>query len=177
MKTFIILLRGIMPTGKNKVPMAPLREALTTAGLQDVRTYIQSGNVVARSGFSQQRIETLVSEVIKENFVGEITVVARSPDQFSEILQQNPFKKADGKKQYFSLLATQPDKQLLKELLNTDFSPDTVRYEKNTIYTLYATKYSDSKFNNNYFERKLKVRITTRNLNTMTRLMAMCEAP
>ncbi len=175
MKTFIILLRGVMPTGKNKVPMGPLREALSTAGLQDVRTYIQSGNVVVRSGFSQKRIEAVVHEVIKENFGGEIAVLARSPDQFSEILKHNPFKAEDGKKQYFSLLAAEPDTQLLKDFLSTDFSPDKVRYEKNTIYTLYATKYSDSKFNNNYYERKLKVRITTRNLNTMTHLIALCD--
>ena len=57
-----------------------------------------------------------------------------------------------------------------------DFSPDQVQYWGNTIYTLYATKHSDSKFNNNYFERKLKVTATTRNLNTMTKLIAIASA-
>ena len=46
MSTYIVLLRGVMPMGKNKVPMAELRTALEAAGLREVRTYIQSGNVI-----------------------------------------------------------------------------------------------------------------------------------
>jgi uncharacterized protein (DUF1697 family) len=176
MNTFIILLRGITPTGKNKVLMAPLRVALTKAGLKDVRTYIQSGNVVARSNLPIIELEKLVHEVIHKNFGGDIAVLARTPDRFSEILKRNPFEEGDGKRLYFSLLATEPDKKLLKDFLSTDFSPDKLRYVENTIYTLYATKHSDSKFNNNYFERKLKVVATTRNLNTMTKLVAMTSA-
>lgn len=176
MKTFIILLRGVTPTGKNKVLMAPLREALTKAGLKDVQTYIQSGNVVAQTRLTQIELEKAVHEVIHNNFGGDIAVLAKTPGQFSKILNHNPFKKEDGKRLYFSLLATEPDKKLLKEFLSTDFSPDHVRYFKNTIYTLYATKHSDSKFNNNYFERKLKVTATTRNLNTMTKLIDMAGA-
>ena len=44
MTTYVVLLRGVTPSGRNRVPMADLREALADAGLQDVRTYIQSGN-------------------------------------------------------------------------------------------------------------------------------------
>ena len=121
-------------------------------------------------------IENLVHDVIHKNFGGDIAVLARTPGQFSEILKCNPFKEKDGKRLYFSLLATEPDKKLLKEFLSTDFSPDQVRYVGNTIYTLYATKHSDSKFNNNYFERKLKVTATTRNLNTMTKLVSIACA-
>jgi uncharacterized protein (DUF1697 family) len=176
MNTFVILLRGITPTGKNKVLMAPLRAALTKAGLKDVQTYIQSGNVVARSSLPFSELEKLVHEVIRKNFGGEIAVLARTPDQFYKILKLNPFKEENGKRLYFSLLSTDPDKELLIEFLSTDFSPDQVQYVGNTIYTLYATKHSDSKFNNNYFERKLKVTATTRNLNTMTKLVTIASA-
>ncbi|PVV15431.1 MAG: hypothetical protein B6D77_01930 [gamma proteobacterium symbiont of Ctena orbiculata] len=176
MNTFVILLRGITPTGKNKVLMAPLRAALTKAGLKDVQTYIQSGNIIALSSLTFNQIENLVHDVIHKSFGGDIAVLARSPGQFSEILKCNPFKEEDGKRLYFSLLATEPDKKLLKEFLSTNFSPDQVRYVGNTIYTLYATKHSDSKFNNNYFERKLKVTATTRNLNTMTKLVSIASA-
>jgi len=137
--------------------MAPLRAALTKAGLKDVQTYIQSGNVVAASRFTPPELEKRVHEVISKSSGGDIAVLVRTPDQLSDILKGNPFKDADPPQPYFSLLATEPDGQLLKELLSTDFSPDNVRYLNNTIYTLYATKHSDSKFNNNYFERKLRV--------------------
>jgi uncharacterized protein (DUF1697 family) len=175
MNTFIILLRGVTPTGKNKVLMAPLRAALSKSGLKDVQTYIQSGNIVATSSLASPEIEKLVHEVILKSFGGDIAVLARTPEQFSEILKCNPFIGADGKKLYYSLLATGPDKKLLEDFLSTDFSPDEVRFVNKTIYTLYTTKHSDSKFNNNYFERKLRVTATTRNFNTMTKLVALTE--
>lgn len=158
MKTLIILLRGVTPAGKNKVLMAPLREALCKAGLKNVQTYIQSGNIVAQTSLTQIELEKRVHEVIHKNFGGDMAVLARTHDQFYEILKGHPFQVEDGKRLYFSLLATDPDKKLLKEFLSRDFSPDHVRYLNHVIYTLYATRYSDSKFNNNNFERKRKLR-------------------
>jgi uncharacterized protein (DUF1697 family) len=175
MNIFIILLRGVTPTGKNKVLMAPLRAALSKAGLKDVQTYIQSGNVIATSNLTSPEIEELVHKVIYKSFGGDIAVLARTPNQFFEILKLNPFKEKDGKRLYFSLLATEPDKNFLEGFLSIDFSPDQVRFVNNTIYTLYATKHSDSKFNNNYFERKLKITATTRNFNTMKKLVDLAS--
>ena len=175
MNTFIILLRGVTPTGKNKVPMAPLRAALTEAGLKEVQTYIQSGNVIAESELTRSDMERHVHEVIRHRFGGDITVIARTPTQFSEIFKRNPFTGADQRRLYFSLLSVKPDQKFLKAFGSIDFSPDQVRYADRTIYTLYATRHSDSRFNNNYFERTLKVAATTRNFNTMTRLSALAD--
>lgn len=172
-ETYIILLRGVTPSGKSKVPMAPLRAALTKAGLKDVQTYIQSGNIIVTSKLTQSALESLVHDVIRKSFGGDIAVMVRTAQQFARVLKRNPFAEAEGARLYFSFLAAEPDKKLLKELLSTNFSPDQVRYVNNTIYTLYATKHSDSKFNNNFFERKLKVKATTRNLNTMLNLVTL----
>lgn len=173
MKTFVILLRGVMPTGKNKVPMAPLRAALTAAGLGDVRTYIQSGNVIARSNLGQARLEALVHDVIADSFGADIAVVARTADQFENVMRKNPLAGADRSRLYFSLLAAMPAKDSIAELLSVDFSPDRVRIVDDAIYSWYATKYSDSRYNNSFFERKLKVAVTTRNFNTMTKLVEL----
>ena len=67
MRTYVVLLRGVMPYGRNKVPMAALRTILTEAGLRDVQTYIQSGNVIAKSELKRAEIETLVHDAIREN--------------------------------------------------------------------------------------------------------------
>ena len=176
MKTFVILLRGVTPTGKNKVLMAPLRAALDKAGLGNVRTYIQSGNLVATSNLSQFRLEKLVHDVIDKNFGGDITVIARTAKKFKDIMKKNPFASAEKSRLYFSLLAARPDSKLIKEFLSIDFSPDRVQVVDDAIYTLYATKYSDSKFNNNFFERKLKIAATTRNFNTMAKLVELSSA-
>jgi uncharacterized protein (DUF1697 family) len=135
-----------------------------------------------------------------------LTVVARTPLQLARILERNPFaaqaaqqdsvlqqdtaraKSQDAKQdsvqattqdtaqQYFSLLASAPETSAVQALQQTDFSPDVVQLDGDTIYALYATRYSDSKFNNAYFERKLKVAVTTRNFNTMTKMLAMARA-
>ncbi len=176
MQTFVILLRGVMPTGKNKVLMAPLRAALTKAGLGSVRTYIQSGNVIATSPLRPPQLEERVHDVIQKDLGADLTVVARTAEQFRDILRRNPFAHADTSRLYLSLLASPPDPDRLADLLATDWSPDEVRIVGDVVFTLYATKYGDSKFNNNFFERKLHVAATTRNFNTMTRLVALSTA-
>lgn len=173
MKPYVILLRGVMPTGKNKVPMAQLRTALAAAGLLDVQTYIQSGNVIARSDLERLPLEQLVHDVIAREIGAEIAVIARTAEEYRRVLDANPFPLADPSRLYFSLLSAQPAQKLLDELLATDFSPEEVKIIDDVIYTLYATKQSDSRFHNNFYESRLKVAITTRNFNTTARLVAM----
>jgi uncharacterized protein (DUF1697 family) len=174
MKTYIVLLRGVMPTGKNKVPMAALREALAGSGLVDVQTYIQSGNVTLRSTLGQVVLEKLVHDTIAQKIGADIAVVARTPTQLGRILANCPFAATDAPRLYFTLLASKPKTALLQSFEQTDFKPDAVQVAGSAIYTRYATQHSDSRFNNNFFERKLQVTATTRNFNTMTQLLAMC---
>ena len=176
MKPYVIFLRGVTPTGRNRVPMSELRVALAHAGFADVQTYIQSGNVIAKSALDATATGQLVHEVIAREIGADITVMTRTPHQLAAILAGNPFVTADTSKLYFSMLAARPAPDLLKALLATDFAPDRVAVVGDTIYSLFATQYSDSKFNNNYFERKLKVAATTRNFNTMSRLLELGEA-
>jgi len=157
--------------------MAELRVALAQAGLVDVRTYIQSGNVIARSPMDASRVGRLVHEVIQQSIGADITVITRTPSQIQRILQRNPFPRADPARLYFSLLASQPAPDLLEGLQAINFAPDEVRVLDGTIYTRYATQLSDSRFTNNFFERKLKVAATTRNFNTMPRLAELSAQP
>ncbi len=173
MRTYAIFLRGVTPTGKNRVPMAELRPALARAGLLDVQTYIQSGNVVARSDLGQAALESLVHEVIVRRIGADLAIVARTHEQMKSILVHNPFPPEAAARSYFSLLASRPAAQRAEEFRRFQFSPDDIRLAGDTIYTLYATRTSNSKFTNNFFERKLGVAATTRNFNTMSRLLEL----
>lgn len=173
MNTYIILLRGVTPKGKNKVPMADLREKLSESGLNDVSTYIQSGNVIANSELSASNIEKLVHDTIQKNFGGDLVIIAKKPTEFKKIIKKNPCAEADTKKLYYTMMASEPEAELLKEFEAIDFTPDKITVVDDIIYTCYDTKLSNSKFHNNWFERKLKVASTTRNYNTMTKLMAL----
>lgn len=176
MKTEIILLRGVMPTGKNKLLMAPLRAALQEAGLVNVRTYIQSGNVIAATPLAQSAVEELVHAVIQDRFGGDIKVLVRSAAYFKQVLENNPFQGADPARLYFTLLASRPEAALLDAFHGLGHAPDQVQVVGDMAYVLCATKYSDLKANNNFIERKLKVSATTRNFNTLTKLIALGTA-
>jgi uncharacterized protein (DUF1697 family) len=173
MKTYIVLLRGVTPTGRNRVPMDRLRAALDEAGLRDVRTYIQSGNVIARSDLDREGIQRLTHDTIAKKIGADIMVIARSPEQFRRVMARCPFPEKISSQLYFSLLASRPSAAAVRELRRIEFAPDEVQVIGDTIYTRYATRLSDSRFHNNFFERKLKVAATTRNFNTMTRLIAL----
>lgn len=177
MATQIILLRGVMPVGKNKVPMAPLRDALEAAGLRQVRTYIQSGNVIATTRLGQAKLERLVHDVIAQEFGGDIAVLARPVAYFEKVLVRNPFRKAEPARLYYTLLAQEPSPQLLADFLAPGYAPDRIEVVGDMAYVLVgATRYSDLKINNNYIERKLKLAATTRVHNTIAKLAEMAGA-
>lgn len=173
MNTYIILLRAVMPTGKNKVPMAPLRTVLEQAGLASVRTYIQSGNVVAVSDLEQSALETLVHDVIAREFGGDITVLARSVSYFQTLLARNPFANADPAQLYFTLLAGIPEPQLVAAFLAQDHAPAQVQVIDDMVYILCATSYSDTRANNTFIERRLKLAATTRVYKTIAKVVAL----
>jgi uncharacterized protein (DUF1697 family) len=169
-ESYVILLRGVMPTGSNKVLMAPLRAALEAAGLERVRTYIQSGNVLAASSLGRSRLEALVHDVIAERLGGDIVVLARTAGEFRSILASAPFGDADPARRYFTLLAAEPEARAVEAFLAPGHAPDRVTVIGDVVYLLCATRYSDVKVGNNFIERKLRVAATTRNHNTMSRL-------
>lgn len=173
MKTCIVLLRGVMPVGKNKVPMAQLRQVLTDAGFEDVRTYIQSGNVILRTALSASELEVRVRELIKEHIGPDLVVVVRTGAQLQKILDGDPFKDVDRSRVFYTVFAQNPSTQKVEELVGQDFSPEDVVITKDAAYLYIPGNAARSKLSNNFLEKRLGVSATTRNLNTMTRLIEM----
>ncbi len=173
MNRWIILLRGVTPTGRNKVPMAPLREALEAAGLRQVATLINTGNLVASTRLGQAKVERLVHDLIAERFGGDLAVMARTPAYFRDALLRNPFKDAAADQLYFSVLATPPDDGALSALMATDFTPDRIAVIDDMAYIHCVSEPAKSKLTTVHLERRLKRAATTRIHNTIARLLAM----
>jgi uncharacterized protein (DUF1697 family) len=92
MSTWISLLRGVNLGKKRRLPMAALRTALTAAGLSEVRTYLQSGNVIAQSDLrSPEEISDLLNGVVAAAFYLDVPVMTRSPAELEQVIAQNPF--------------------------------------------------------------------------------------
>jgi len=177
MKTYIILLRGLMPTGKNKVLMTPLRQVLVDAGFVDVRTYIQSGNVLARSTLTGSQVEKVVHHEIEKHFGGDIVVLARTSLQVRQIFADNPFKDADTAKLYFTILESKPAQEKIKLLAGHTFLPDNFVVTNKAVYIHCPVAYGLTKLNNNFIERTLGVSATTRNYRTMAKLIELSDEP
>jgi uncharacterized protein (DUF1697 family) len=177
MKSYVILLRGLMPTGKNKVLMAPLRQVLVDTGFIDVRTYIQSGNVFARSALSASQVEKVVHDEIAKHFGGDILILARTPLQVRKIFAANPFKDVDTARVYFTILGSRPAKEKIKLLASQTFLPDTCVVTHEAVYIHSPVAYGVTKLNNNFVERTLEVSATTRNHRTMKKLIEISNEP
>lgn len=87
---YVALLRGINVGGKHPVPMGDLRAVFTGAGLADVATYIQSGNVVFSTDRPAASLEELVERLMDEHFGIPVPTVVRSLRQFRSVVRSAP---------------------------------------------------------------------------------------
>ena len=176
MRTYIVLLRGVMPTGKNKVPMAQLREVLTQAGFGHVRTYIQSGNALVDTDLSVKEVQTHMHDLIKQHIGADLTVIARTASQLKKILDENPFKSGhDMSRVFFVLFEKSPAAKKVKELLANDYSPEKLVITKNAAYMYIPGDYGRGILSGGFLEKKLEVPATMRNFNTTSKLIEMSK--
>lgn len=174
MKTYVILLRGVMPTGKNKVSMAKLRDVLSEGGFRNVRTYIASGNALVETDLSANAAEKRVHELIKRHIGPDLVVVARTGAQLRTMLDENPFVRGcDLSRVFFTSFVVAPPPQKVNELLRQDFSPEKLVITKRGGYLCIPGSAARSKLSNNFLERTLGVSATTRNFNTLSKLATM----
>jgi uncharacterized protein (DUF1697 family) len=174
MRAYIVLLKGINVGGHKKVPMAELRELLTISGLQNVQTYIQSGNAIFQSSENNvHKLEQLIQEVIKSKFGFEVPVLIKTAKDLQRIINTCPFPEEKKQASYFTLLHDVPDQELVQIASEKIYEGEEYEIIKDCIYFFCESGYGQAKFNANFFERKLKTFATSRNYNTMIKLIAM----
>lgn len=177
METYLALLRGINVGGHKKVPMADLRQVLTESGLQNVKTYIQSGNVIFQSSNkSIDSIKEKISKAIESHFGFKVPVLVKTKKEMQSVFDSCPFSKEKKENSYFTLLYTIPEKKIIEEKNNLE-KPANEEFviTDNCIYFYSSTGYGRTKYNNNFFERKLNVVATARNYKTICKLLQMLE--
>jgi|WetSurMetagenome_2_1015567.scaffolds.fasta_scaffold20354_4 uncharacterized protein (DUF1697 family) len=174
MTTYILLVRGVTPSGRNKLSMARFRETLEQAGFAHVRTYIQSGNALVDTDFPAHTIEKSVRDLIRTEIGPDLSVLARTGSQLEEALEENPFTEGyDISRVFFVLFAETPPADKVRELLSLDLSPEKLAFGKNTAYMYIPGVYGRGTLSGNFLEKKLGVTATMRNFNTMNRLVTM----
>jgi uncharacterized protein (DUF1697 family) len=170
------MLRGIN-LGKNKrIKMDDLKELYKSLGFKDVKTYIQSGNIIFMSENPDPLdISNKIEVKIKEVIDFDVPVIIRTKEEFKRVLEDNPFKKMNDKQLYVTFLSEIPSKNLIEHIKMNLAHENQVNSDKfsislKEIYLYLPDGYGNTKLNNNFFEKKLKVSSTTRNWNTVNKL-------
>lgn len=176
-ETYIVLLRAVNVSGKNIIRMEELRKVLTDSGFGNVKTYIQSGNIVlSNENTQEQEVAEKVEEIINKSFNLRVPAIAILRSRFEKIIAANPLAKQtnDGEKRlFFTFLKTPEVSQGLKKLEQNDFSPELIKAGEGVIYTFIPENYAKSKLSNQFLEKKAGQAVTTRNLATCLRLLEM----
>ena len=173
MKRWIILLRGVTPTGKNKVPMAALRQALSKAGFENVRTWIQSGNVLVDTELDRAQTEAAVQRVLREDIKTELAVIVKTTQEIRKGLEGNPFIDLPLERVFFGFFNEMPPSGKVSALLSLDFGEDLLRISPNAVYTFIPGTAARTQLNNAWLQHKLGTALTFRNANTLNKLVEM----
>ncbi len=175
MPVFVALLRGVN-VGRNILRMDRLRALCLELGLENVRTYVQSGNVVfAAKGSAAQWAKSL-----QQTLAGEcrlpVSVIVRTEGEMRRIVAGNPFAAEpgiDAKRLYVTFLDGAPTPAAVKALDALPAGADRFRPVGRELYLHCPGGYGATKLGNNAFEKALSCRATSRNWNTVTTLAAM----
>ena len=176
MPVYIALLRGINVSGQKLIKMTDLKELFQSLGCNNVQTYIQSGNVVFESAETEpSNLESQIMQAISSKYGFDVEVMVRTVEEFGRIIEKNPFPEAEGNKLYISFFRN-PQQEIPFEELDKVKSDSEVYLFFESVMFLYCPEgYGITKLSNPFIEKKLKTVATTRNLNTVLKLIEMAK--
>lgn len=172
MKEFIVFLRGINVGGHKKILMKDLKQLLEENQFLDVATYIQSGNIYLKSNLSSLEIKNHIQKIILDHFGFEVLAFVFTQDALKEILEKSPYENQEGDL-YFMFVENQINDEDWSRLSSLNTSSDEITQINNCVYLLCKNGYGNTKFSNPYIEKILKANATTRNFNTVQKMVLM----
>ena len=176
MTTYIVLLRAVNVGGNNRVAMADLKAHLTKAGHDDVRTYINSGNVVLGSSKTAAVLEKEVEDLLVKRFKVEVPVLVRSASQWSKLAASYPFPDAVAGFTYLGLAKSKPKADVIAALGKYAAKEDRLQLVGEGLWIAYSTGAGKSKITPSVLDRAAGSPMTLRNWNTVRKLDEMAKA-
>ena len=157
--------------------MADLKSMCEKLGLENVTTYIQSGNLIFNSDKPNSELENDLEKAITEKYGFDVPVIVRTEKELENSINSNSFfdKETDIKQLHLTFLKEKPNKENLEKTLTFNYEPDKFQIEDKDVFIFCAGKYHESKLTNNFFEKQLKVGATTRNWKTVMKLFELSK--
>ena len=169
MTVYVGLLRAVNVGGTGKLPMSRLVELCTGLGFGDVRTYIQSGNVVFDTTEPVDAVRAKLEDALTTELGRPADVVLRTADELADIAAANPFPEADGAK-VAVVLGHSP---VPADLAVTAPGGEQVVPGDRELFVYYPDGMGRSKLK----LPALAGPVTVRNMNTVTKLVALAQHP
>lgn len=177
---YVALLRGINVGGNNKVPMADLRDCLENVGLKNVRTYIQSGNVLfVSSEKGEAKLTTEMEQAIEKTFGFSVVVALFSQPEFEDIATNLPkdwLKNPEWKYNYLFLKKPTTAQEALDALGDQKTEIEYVKAGNGVLYQAMSIKLFGSTTASKMIGTPIYKRMTIRNHNTVQKLLELLIA-
>ena len=177
MPTYISLIRGINVGGHKSVKMDTLRKAVEAIGFEQVRTYVQSGNLVFQAPKqSAASLSKKIEAVILKQFGHEASVITKTPEELKAAIEKNPFlknKAITAERLYLTFLSGRPEAVNVKRLDAVSSGDDKDRWHDDVIYFHLPNGSGNSKLATAPLEKWCSLRATTRNWRTVNSLLEM----
>jgi uncharacterized protein (DUF1697 family) len=182
MTRYVAFLRGINVGGHNKIKMAELRESLKQLGLQKIKTYIQSGNVLFESNLSEETLQEKIQAKIKADFAISSIVVIRTAKELQQIIEQMPFSdqeiseataSAKGECLHVAMMPEAPSRSNVEKLLSYTNEKERCVIVGRDVFLLFYDSIRNSKLSGQL--KVLEIPVTVRNSKTLNKLATLVD--
>jgi uncharacterized protein (DUF1697 family) len=180
MAVIISLLRGVNLGPHRRIRMEDLRAVYESLKLRDVRTYVQSGNVVFTTAERDlRRLTGRLEQAIERRFGFHSDVIARTTSELRQVVARNPFATRRGiepAKLVVTFLAADPGEPARGLVRAIETAPEELHIDGRELYVYFPNGQGRSKFPAAAVDKALSVSGTARNWNTVTKLLEIAEA-
>jgi uncharacterized protein (DUF1697 family) len=176
MPRYVAFLRGINVGGKNKIKMETLREMCAALEYKNVKTYINSGNVVFETNErNDSALADEIERVIQSEFLLNIKVMVRTVNEIEDIIENNPFagQFENDKDLHVFFLDEKLPEEKRELLLSNNSENEQFAVRNREIFCLLRVSVLDSLMGRDYIGKKLKVFATARNWRTVNKLLEL----
>jgi uncharacterized protein (DUF1697 family) len=176
-KRQIALLRGINLARRRRVSMGDLRELVSGLGYEDVRTLLQSGNVVLTAAEAPTTVQRKLERELERSLGMAVQVVVRTRDELAGVIDRDPLGDVVDKPSWYQVtfLSKKPAAKVVRELESWDVAPEQLAVREREIYAWYPSGMQKSKLARMLADQDLGAVATARNWNTVTKLLAIAD--
>jgi uncharacterized protein (DUF1697 family) len=167
---YVALLRGVNLVGNSTLKMSDLKSIADELGLDQVRTYIASGNLLFASNKPEEKLRKMLEKRLQAHMAKDVRVVLRTADELDAVVRANPFPDGRGNSVQAFFMNEKPPADLLDTVRN-QAADERVAAGAREVYVAYGEK--------GIGRSRMRIPVaeagTARNMNTVAKLAELAR--